>query len=259
LFASKDHLPREHGEERQDDSISFIWRLLMARIFCQDRFPMPDIESTSIPSLKLKSHRRSTCKRAAMSGFTLIEILIVMLIIGIIMGLAVLSINLNQSSILEDEIGRIRSLTMMAGEEAILQGEEMAVQIHSNGYQFLRLLQTADAWQWAPVNEDRLFRPRCFPPGVSINLEIEGEPAILEKMPCESGDVLLDADNEEEDVRDNLKEDNENEIPKVFLLSSGEMTPFELTLTWEEGGKYTLVGEMTGELEILASGQQEEF
>lgn len=205
-----------------------------------------------------KSFLRSTRKRSAMGGFTLIEILIVMLIIGIIMGLAVLSINLNTSSILEDEIGRVRSLTMMAGEEAILQGEEMAVEMHSNGYQFLRLLQTADAWQWAPVTGDKLFRPRCFPTGVEINLEIEGEPVTLEKMPCDASDVTLEID-EEGDVRDNLKEDNEDEIPKVFLLSSGEMTPFELTLTWEEGGKYTLVGEMTGEMEILASEQQEEF
>ena len=249
----------EHGEKDRIDSISLYLAFVDGQNLLSGPVPNADIESTSIPPLKLKSHRRSTRKRSAMSGFTLIEILIVMLIVGIIMGLAVLSINLNQSSILEDEIGRIRSLTMMAGEEAILQGEEMAVQIHSNGYQFLRLLQTADAWQWAPVTEDRLFRPRCFPPGVAINLEIEGEPATLEKMPCESGDVLLDADNEGEDVRDNLKEDNENEIPKVFLLSSGEMTPFELTLTWEEGGKYTLVGEMTGELEILTSEQQEEF
>ena len=212
----------------------------------------------SLIQLQSKGHMRTTLNRLAMGGFTLIEILIVMLIIGIIMSLAVLSINLNTSSILEDEIGRIRSLTMMAGEEAILQGEEMAVQIHSNGYQFLRLLQTADAWQWAPVTEDKLFRPRCFPPGVGINLEIEGEPVTLEKMPCDTGDVMLEID-EEGDVRDNLKEDNENEIPKVFLLSSGEMTPFELTLIWEEGGKYTLVGEMTGEMEILASEQQEEF
>ena len=40
-------------------------------------------------------------------GFTLIEIMVVMLVIGVIMSMAALSINLNQSNILETEIKRI--------------------------------------------------------------------------------------------------------------------------------------------------------
>jgi len=202
------------------------------------------------------------------AGFTLIEIMVVMLIIGIIMGMAALSINLNQSNILETEIKRMRALTVMATEEVIIQGEEMAVEIHSNGYQFLRLLQSQDQWQWQPVNEDKLFRARCFPEGIELKLELEGEPAILDRMSCAKNvaDLSadgLDEDDEQEDVLDDetskLDEDNENEIPRIFLLSSGEMTPFKVTLTWQDGGEVQLAGELTGQLEIVIVDDEEGF
>ncbi|NOX43720.1 MAG: type II secretion system minor pseudopilin GspH [Gammaproteobacteria bacterium] len=198
---------------------------------------------------------RSTrmCER----GFTLIEIMVVMLVIGIIMSLATLSINLNQSNILEDEIKRMRSLTSMASEEAIMQGDEMAVEMHSNGYQFLRLMQSGEQWQWTPVKEDKLFRPRCFPPGLDMKLELEGEPATLDRMSCDAGRDILDKKEDSEDATSKLKEDNENEIPRIFLLSSGELTPFIVTLVWEDGSEYKLSGELTGELELLAPDDDE--
>ncbi len=192
-------------------------------------------------------------------GFTLIEIMVVMLVIGVIMSMAALSINLNQSNILETEIKRMRSLTSLAGEEAIIQGEEMAVEIHSNGYQFLRLLQSQEQWQWVAVTEDTLFRPRCFPPGVDLKLELEGESAILKRLSCDLSLDDLEKEEKSEDAKSKLDEENENEIPRIFLLSSGEMTPFKVTLTWEEGEKVNLVGELTGELEILVVDDEEEF
>lgn len=179
------------------------------------------------------------------SGFTLIEIMVVMVIIGIIMSMAVLSINLNQSTILEDEVNRLRSLTLMASEEAVMQGEELAVQMHVNGYQFLRLLQTDQAWQWEPVSKDDLFRPRCFPPGLEMKLDLEGESAILDRMQCRDGQSAAATTDEEDE--DSLFDDEEKkELPKVYLLSSGELTPFAATLTWEEEGEYVVVGELTG-------------
>lgn len=211
---------------------------------------MPQAEAANPDQFKLRP-------RTGHGGFTLIEIMIVMVIISIIMSLAVLSINLNQSSILDDEIQRLQSLTSMASEEAVLQGEEIAVELHSNGYQFLRLLQSDDAWQWSPITEDKLFRPRCFPPGLEMKLELEGEPAELKLMTCADSSVVLDEEKEEEKEESTLDEDNENEIPKVFLLSSGELTPFQITLVWEEGGKVTLTGEMTGDLELNAADEDE--
>jgi general secretion pathway protein H len=190
-------------------------------------------------------------------GFTLIEIMVVMLVIGIIMSLATLSINLNQSNILEDEIKRMRSLTSMASEEAIMQGEEMAVEMHSNGYQFLRLMQSGEQWEWTPVKEDKLFRPRCFPPGLDMKLELEGEPATLDSMSCDFGRDVLDKKEDSEDVSSKLEEENENEIPRIFLLSSGELTPFTVTLVWEDGSEYKLSGELTGELELQAPDDDE--
>lgn len=177
-------------------------------------------------------------------GFTLIEIMVVMMIIGIITSFAMLSVNLNQSTILEDEVNRLRSLTLMASEEAVLKGNEMAVEMHTNGYRFLMLMQSDEAWQWVPVENDKLFRQRCFPPGLDMQLELEGEPTILERMPCKDSKLVLDEEKDES----RLKDTREEEIPKVFLLSSGELTPFEAKLVWEDGGEIIVMGQLTGEV-----------
>ena len=190
-------------------------------------------------------------------GFTLIEIMVVMVIIGIIMSMAVLSINLNQSTILEDEVNRLRSLTRMASEEAVMQGEELAVQMHVNGYQFLRLLQTEEAWQWEPIDNDDLFKPRCFPEGLHMKLDLEGEPAILDQMKCREGKAsVAKADEDDDESLFDLEE--KKETPKVYLLSSGELTPFAATLTWEEEGEYIVVGELTGEVVSYDAGEEKD-
>ncbi len=230
--------------------------------FVQDVLMSRSISTGSSYAVKHKDVRERS--RTCESGFTLIEIMVVMLVIGIIMSMAALSINLNQSNILETEIRRMRSLISMAGEEVIIQGQEMSVEMHSNGYQFLHLLQSQEQWQWVPVTEDKLFRPRCFPPGVELKLELEGEPATLERMSCDLSPENLSLDElqnkeELEDTKSKLDEENENEIPRIFLLSSGEMTPFKVTLIWEDGEKVDLAGELTGELEILIADDEEEF
>ncbi len=163
----------------------------------------------------------------ACRGFTLLELLVVILIIGIIIGFASLSVGQHASRTLQDEARRIHSLLRLAADESVLQGRELAMQFSPEGYRFM----TLDGADWVPVEEDRLFREREFPADLSLDLSLEGV------------DVdLLDTENP----------------PRIFILSSAEMTPFELILGNDEGETYTLQGDFTGKLTLARTGEADD-
>lgn len=162
-------------------------------------------------------------------GFTLLEILVVVFIIGVIATLAVLSVdNRAADDRLEREAQRLDALLGMAGEDAVLFGVELGLQVTRDGYRFLRL----DADGWIPVTAgDSPLRPRTLDEGVTLHLIREsGE----RPRPAGGGD------GEKSDT---------GPRPDVLFLSSGEITPFELSLTASGTPvRYRYEGKLTGEV-----------
>lgn len=160
-------------------------------------------------------------------GFTLLEILVVVFIIGVIATLAMLSVdNRAADDRLQREARRLHALLETAGEEAVLFGVELGFEVVPDGYRFLRL----DADGWTPVDAgDSPLRPRTLAGGVTLRLIREGEERRL-------------AGDEDEDGGPN---------PDVLFLSSGEITPFELSLTASgTTTRYRYEGGLTGELKM---------
>jgi type II secretion system protein H len=103
-------------------------------------------------------------------GFTLLEILVVVLIISIVAGLATLAIRDNPERRLETEAQRIAALLRLASQEAVLQSRETAIEFESNGYRFLVL----ENGEWLQA-DDKVFRPRTLPDDMEFEIVIEGE------------------------------------------------------------------------------------
>ena len=160
-------------------------------------------------------------------GFTLLEVLAVLFIIGIIVSFAGLSIGQRSSRAAQDEAERLYGLVRMASEEAVLQGRELTVEFTREGYRFLEL--TNDN-KWMLIEEDALFRERKFPPDVNIELLVEGAAASF---------------------------DDEKNLPRIFVLSSGELTDFELSLSLEDEKAYTLHGTIDGKLDLSRAGESD--
>lgn len=145
----------------------------------------------------------AVCARPAERGrgFTLLEILVVVLIIGIVLSLATLAFRDDINDRLQTEARRLAALLTLASQEAVLQGGELAVVFGPRGYHFQVLEE--DAWADA---HDPILRERQLADDLTLFIEIEGE----EARPA--------------------GKDAEKQPPRVYLLSSGEMTPFTLTL-----------------------------
>jgi general secretion pathway protein H len=110
------------------------------------------------------------------TGFTLLEILVVLVLIGIILSVAVLSAGGGKERELEQEVQRMVSLMRLAKEEAVLNRVELAIKFSPNAYEFLR--QEND--DWVPYTNHRLFRPRnlgeeyelrLLQDGISVSLQ----------------------------------------------------------------------------------------
>jgi general secretion pathway protein H len=148
-------------------------------------------------------------------GFTLIEILVVLVIMAVIISLAVLSIGTTgRDTQLDEESRRIEGLVDILHERALLEGRDFGLRIEPAGYGFL--VYSADRDRWLPLNDEHEFRHRDLPKGVSFQLELDSIQVVL-KAP-----------------EQNLSGDDPPPPPQVAIAASGEGTPFHLTLLREE-------------------------
>jgi general secretion pathway protein H len=162
-------------------------------------------------------------------GFTLLEVMVVLVLIGIIFSFAVLSVSRNdQDEVMKRETRRLATLIDMANNEAVIRGQELAIHFTEDAYAFLVL--QIEGWQELP--DDPLLKPHKLPAGFSVRIEVEGDPPGLGKK-----------DKEDKKADDTL-------TPQVYILSSGEMTPFSATLQAENSRvRYHLTASMLGKLD----------
>lgn len=178
----------------------------------------------------------SPARRSA--GFTLLELMVVLVLIGIIFSFAVLSLGGDDyAELMEQETHRMITLLGLASDEAVLRGDELAVLFAEDGYSFLILDEDQ---QWRATSDDGLLKSYALPEGIDLRLEVEGEPPILTATSID--DIELQETDPDEDQEEELQ-------PQVFILSSGEMTPFTVTfMSRQSRMRYHLTASLLGSL-----------
>lgn len=172
-----------------------------------------------------------------MAGFTLLELMVVLVIIGVIFSFAVLSIGGDKyGEAMEREARRLAAVVDMASDEAVLLGEEVAIRFFDDSYEFLVLRNNT----WVAPDDGNLMKLHQLPVGIVLQLEVENE------LPIFPGNNASEEDASEEDDPDIP--------PQVYLLSSGEVTPFSVTFLAPQSDvryhlKVSLMGEPSWEQE----------
>lgn len=177
--------------------------------------------------------------RPGSRGFTLIEVLAVVVIVGLLLTFATLSVGTNQDETVQTEAKRFTALVRLAAEEAILSTRELGIRLDRGGYTFVGLTSEG----WVPLEDtEGIYRPRELPAEVVIDGELNGEPLVF-------------ADVREPDD-DQGGEGEVTQGPTIFLFSSGEMTPFLIEFTVDFGPVYQVSGDYTGKVTYLGLAEK---
>lgn len=158
-------------------------------------------------------------------GFTLIELMLVMMIIGVLTTLLYISPGqVGYEDKIEEESRRLAALLELALEEAILETKELGLVVNEKEYAFLIFEDN----QWAPISADELLRQRKLADPLEMELIVEGE--IVDEL--------------------SLDVDTEKLTPQIYILSSGELTPFEITMFVENlEFEFSIKGDYLGNIE----------
>jgi general secretion pathway protein H len=147
-------------------------------------------------------------------GFTLVEILVVVVIMAVVISLAVLSIGVTgRDTQLDEESRRIEGLVDLLHERALLEGRDFGILVEPAGYEFLVYDTTRSLWR--PFNDEHEFRHRELPKGVTFQLELDSQVVVLKPIDRKGAS------------------DGAPPAPQVAIAASGEATPFRLTLKRE--------------------------
>lgn len=163
--------------------------------------------------------------RARAAGFTLIELLVTLVVIGIAVGLVLLSPGVvRETAPTEAALTDLAAQVSLARDEAALQGRNFGVRFYPDGYAFLDL--DPDSGAWTTLSGDELLSRTVFDEALVPSLTVEDRRIELEPPAEATGDedeeALIDAFG-------NVIE-RAAEVPHVLILASGEVTPFEFEI-----------------------------
>jgi len=101
-------------------------------------------------------------------GFTLLELMVVLVIVGISLGLIAPQFMKNDDDVLKEESVRLVALIEYAADTSISQGRWISCNATPSGYRFLQRNDDKNIWQ--PIVTDDVLRERKLPEAVYIQL-----------------------------------------------------------------------------------------
>lgn len=103
--------------------------------------------------------------RAIERGFTLVEMLVVLLIMGLLVGLVSASAQPDDRAVLRLEVDRLAQLMDLAATEAHLTGKTIAWTANEPTYRFWKFSEDLG---WLPIVDD-VLRARALPQGMTLS------------------------------------------------------------------------------------------
>ncbi|NGP54670.1 type II secretion system minor pseudopilin GspH [Thioalkalivibrio sp. XN8] len=169
------------------------------------------------------------------AGFSLIELLVVIVVLAIAAASVVLSTGtLRADDPVETEARRLVALMRFIAEEALIQGRDFGVEFAPGTYRFLSW--DPDTRLWSVIDDEAALRARELPADLEFALAIDGREVVLEQQ-----------------RRDRPADEL---VPQVAIFSSGELTPFELFVVGDYvADAWQIRGLVNGEVELAGPGR----
>lgn len=161
-----------------------------------------------------------TCK----TGFTLVEVLVVLFIMSIVTSVALLSINHNENRQLEAFTNELVQRIMLAEEQALLQPAVLGLSIKAAMYEFAcyQPAENGKNFSWQPM-QDHLLADYAIPASMQVSIEIGGKKIALN-----------------EEVK---------QAPQIMISTNGDVTPFIIHIGKKgKSPRYVINGDAAGNI-----------
>lgn len=156
-------------------------------------------------------------------GFTLIEVMLVLVVVGIMVAAIQINFNSNKPEAeLQKESARFASVFNLAAEYGLLNNIELGLYSDKNTYQFVGY----DGVRWTPIADNDLLGVYSIPETMKMTLIFDDLP--IEQPTLIDTELFAPDDESLEEMEEDLEEDEKNIIPQVYILSGGEITPFRI-------------------------------
>ncbi|WP_321149888.1 GspH family T2SS minor pseudopilin variant ExeH [Aeromonas jandaei] len=177
------------------------------------------------------------------SGFTLLEVLLVAMLMGLVATAVTLSMGgAKGDREIDKQARRLMATLQLAQEYAVMDGRLVGIRVEENGWQFMQ--RQAKDRKWLALTGDKQLGQVQLPENMVLTLELEG----FGWQP--------DPDEERE-----KKRDDKERTPQLLIFPGGELTPFTLTFSQQDDEvRYTRIvkGDEFGRLTLLTGDEDEE-
>lgn len=161
-------------------------------------------------------------------GFTLLELLLVIVVIGYLVSMVRLpALAPDPFELTEKQANKLTHLINLASEFAVLNNMQMGLAVSEYEYAFL----VFDGEQWQQISEAPFEMTT-----LDENLRLQ---VVLDGLSWQEENLLSAVEFIDEARLEELQElDPEQQklaIPQIFILSSGEISPFDITVSYDDG------------------------
>lgn len=160
-------------------------------------------------------------------GYTLLEVLVVVLITGIMTGLVVFSLGGDDSGNPDKQLERLAALSEHWCERAVLEGRPLGIRITESGYDFWtpdslgEAAAIGDENYWQPAADVAAFAQHEWAEALQTELLLQGQLAPLDALQ-----------------------------PQIICFESSELTPFVINLRRPGERPALLEGNLAGRLQL---------
>jgi general secretion pathway protein H len=166
-------------------------------------------------------------------GFTLLEIMLVLLIMGMITGYVLINaFSVSQADRLKEQARRLQVIVDMASDYAVLNQLQLGIRVEEkdNSYFFMYLDESE---RWQPINDSPIYDEQVLPEEFELALRLDGLPWLESEQLFDR--EIFDEEMSLDDARTNIGNEEEKLLPppQILIMSSGEITPFSLGFMYE--------------------------
>ncbi len=157
------------------------------------------------------------------SGFTLLELMLVILIIGLMVGTVSLALPDSSDQKLQQQASRLHAQINLASQQTVFQNTDIGLLVTADSYQFYQY----QGDNWALLEPQSRFSARSLPAQAFYELSLDGQPIDL----------------------------SETQQPQVLFFSDGQMSDFELALRIDQQPQsFRIRSNLSGQTALTRTG-----